>query len=237
MCENSHDQIGEADPAKRDCHQQSLAADGVDENAARHVGDGAGGILAGQNRSDLGVVETELIPDQRQENIECGRVPMGERVADADDPDFAKRPLRDRIHCYCRCGHFPSSIPRPRRLYSAPARHVSLALLVDPKFGGPELRLRHFESPAPDSNSATKFSAARLLAHARVLPRRVRPGKPRLGVAALRAGNDSAAESSKRAAARAADTGITGMTAGNMAEAISRLGWRKLFSRTPGASQ
>ena len=96
----SHDEIGNADPAQRNRHEQALAADGVDENSAGHIGDGTGRVLAGQDRSDLCVIETEFFPDERQEDIECRRVPMRQRVADADHPDFAKRAPLDRVHWY-----------------------------------------------------------------------------------------------------------------------------------------
>ena len=87
----AHHEIGKADPEQRHRHQQALAADRVDENPARDVGDRAGRELAGQDRADLAVAQAELGADQRQQQIERRRIPMRQRVADADDPDLLKR--------------------------------------------------------------------------------------------------------------------------------------------------
>ena len=73
----AHEHVGRADPEQRDRHQQAFAADGIDEQPARDVGNRPGEGLGGQDRADLEVAEPQLVPDQRQKQIESGRIPMG----------------------------------------------------------------------------------------------------------------------------------------------------------------
>ena len=111
----SHHQVGKADPEQRHRHQQALAADRVDEDAARHVGDRAGRELAGQDRADLAVAQAEFVADQRQQQIERRRIPMRQRMPDADDPDLLKRASWPRARFgrnHCHPG-IPWSNPTP----------------------------------------------------------------------------------------------------------------------------
>ena len=73
----AHQQVGRADPEQRHRHQQALAADGIDEQPARDVGNRPGERLGGQDRADLEVGEPQLVPDQRQKQIKSRGIPMG----------------------------------------------------------------------------------------------------------------------------------------------------------------
>jgi hypothetical protein len=87
----AHHQIRHADPGQRDRHQQPLATDRIHHHSTRHVGERAGGELTGQNRSDLAEAQVQLPADQRQQQIERRRIPMGHHVAGGDQPHLAKR--------------------------------------------------------------------------------------------------------------------------------------------------
>jgi hypothetical protein len=83
----AHQQIRNSDPGERDRHQHALAADMIHKNAARHIGNRAGHVLDREDRADLRIAETEFVPDQGQQQIERSRIPMGECMADGDQPD------------------------------------------------------------------------------------------------------------------------------------------------------
>ena len=94
-----HQQIRRSDPAERDRHQQSLARDRIDQNSARDVRERSADELAGQDRTDLAVAQSQLVTDQRQQQIERRRIPMGQHLAERDQPHIGKRPRsrpRDR---------------------------------------------------------------------------------------------------------------------------------------------
>ena len=112
----AHHEIGEADPEQRHRHQQALAADRVDEDAAGNVGDGARRILERQDRADLAVAQPQLGADQRQQQIERRRIPMGERVTRADNPDLPKRTARLNARIDRRHRHFEVHRPCPRQI-------------------------------------------------------------------------------------------------------------------------
>ena len=88
----AHQQIGRADPAQRERHEQALARHRIGDHAAGNVGQRAAHELAGQDRTDLLIAEVQLVADQRQQQIKRRRIPMGERVAERDQPDIGKRP-------------------------------------------------------------------------------------------------------------------------------------------------
>src|SRR4026209_1690673 len=48
-----------------------------------------GGVRAGHGGAYLAVAQTELVADERQQQVEGRRIPVGERVADGDQPQLA----------------------------------------------------------------------------------------------------------------------------------------------------
>ncbi len=101
----AHQQIRCADPAQRQRHEQALARHRVRDHSARNVGQRAADELTGQDRTDLLVAEVQLVADQRQQQIERRRIPVGERVAERDEPDVGERPGGARGRGYCKCRH------------------------------------------------------------------------------------------------------------------------------------
>jgi hypothetical protein len=92
----SHQQVGKPHPEERHGHEHALAPDGVDEDAAGNIGHGARQVLAGHDEADLAVGEAQLPPDDRQQQVERGGIPVRERMAQGDQPDVAKRPRGSR---------------------------------------------------------------------------------------------------------------------------------------------
>ena len=84
------EKVREADPEQRYRHQQALAAHGVDQHSARHIGNGRGNVLAGHDQPDLAVRQTELAADQRQQQVEGRRIPVRQAMADGNQPHIAK---------------------------------------------------------------------------------------------------------------------------------------------------
>ena len=87
-------EIGHADPEQRNRQEQRFLAHGVDDHAAGNVGYRTGKCLAGHHQADLAVGQAQFLADQRQQDIKSCRIPVRQRVADGDDPDF--------LHGSCR---------------------------------------------------------------------------------------------------------------------------------------
>src|SRR5205814_9864903 len=70
----------------------ALAPDGVGDDAARHIRDRPRDVLARHDEADLAVAERELLADDRKQQVERRRIPMGKPMAHRDEPYLAKRP-------------------------------------------------------------------------------------------------------------------------------------------------
>ena len=87
----AHQQVGCADPAQRQRHEQPFARHRIGDHAAGNVGQRSADKLTSQDRADLAVAQAQFVADERQQQIERRRIPMGEHVAERDQPDVGKR--------------------------------------------------------------------------------------------------------------------------------------------------
>ena len=74
----AHHEVRKAHPKKRKGHELALLPPHIHQHAARHIGDGAGRILARHDEANLAVGEAHFIANERQQHEEGGGVPMGE---------------------------------------------------------------------------------------------------------------------------------------------------------------